>query len=221
MDDAYRKIAPVYDAVTSVFLRGPRRALVDACARFGVRRALDVGCGTGVLAAMMRERVDVVVGLDKSAAILGMGTGRRPASDAGGKSARPAGAPEATPARPFFIQGDAAHPPFAPGSFDALLYALILHETMADADALLDAGFALAPLALILEWRMPERNLDLLCASWVHVIERLAGKEHYRQFRAFMKSGGVRGLARRVGANVLSERALAGNSLVLAVLHRQ
>lgn len=35
-----------------------------------------------------------------------------------------------------------------------------------------------------------------------------------------MGGGGVRGLARRVGARILEERALAGNSLVLAVLRR-
>ena len=208
VDDAYRAIAPVYDAVTSAFLRGPRRALAEVCAGLGARRVLDVGCGTGILAAMIQERTDIVVGIDQSVAMLAAGRGKHPAGSVG------------KAARPFFIQGNAAYPPFVPGSFDALLYALMLHETMADADSLLDAGFALAPLALILEWRMPERNLDLLCASWVHIIERLAGREHYRQFRAFMKNGGVRGLARRVGAHVLEERALAGNSLILAVLHR-
>ena len=218
--DAYRHIAPVYDAVTASFLRSPRRALAEACARLGARRVLDVGCGTGTLAAMLRERADFAVGLDRSAAMLAAGArGRREraANDGGGQ--RPGGSGQES-RRPLFVLGDAANPPFAPGSFDALLYALILHETTADADALLEAGFALAPLALVLEWRMPERNIDALCAAWVHIIERLAGREHYRQFRAFMRAGGVRGLARRVGASILGERALAGNSLVLAVLRR-
>ena len=220
MMDAYRHIAPVYDAVTASFLRGPRRALAETCAGLGTRRVLDMGCGTGTLATMLREQADFAVGLDRSAAMLKAGArGRREraADDSGGRRPDDAGR---EPRRPLFVLGDAANPPFAPGSFDALLYALILHETTADAAALLEAGFALAPLALILEWRMPERNLDTLCTFWTHIIERLAGREHYRQFRAFMRAGGVRGLARRVGASILSERALAGNSLVLAVLRR-
>lgn len=220
MMDAYRHIAPVYDAVTASFLRGPRRALAETCAVLGARRVLDMGCGTGTLAAMLREQTDFAVGLDRSDAMLAAGarSRRERAADHGaGQDSNDAGQKSR---QPLFVLGDAANPPFAPGSFDALVYALILHETTADADALLEAGFALAPLAVILEWRMPERNLDMICAAWVHIIERLAGREHYRQFRAFMRAGGVRGLARRVGADILSERPLAGSSLVLAVLRR-
>lgn len=213
--DAYRNIAPVYDAVTRAFLRGPRLILAETCARLGARRVLDAGCGTGLLAALVRERTEFVVGLDRSAAMLAAGSGKR-----GERPARDSGAFGKNVPQPLFVQGDGAFPPFSTGSFDALIYSLILHETTADAGALLEAGFALAPLALVLEWRLPERNLDLVCASWVHIIERLAGREHYRQFRAFMGGGGVRGLARRVGARILEERALAGNSLVLAVLRR-
>ena len=220
MADAYRHIAPVYDAVTGSFLRGPRRALAETCAGLGVRRVLDVGCGTGTLAAMLLEQTDFAVGLDRSDAMLAEGELRRREWAANNGGGRRPGSAGRESRRPLFVLGDAANPPFVPGSFDALLYALILHETTADADALLEAGFALAPLALVLEWRMPERNLDALCAAWVHIIERLAGREHYRQFRAFMRAGGVRGLARRVGASILSERPLAGNSLVLAVLRR-
>ena len=215
--DAYKTIAPVYDAVTGAFLRKPRKMIVEACAALKAWRVLDVGCGTGVLAAMLREgRTELVAGLDRSDAMLA----------AGSRKNAPLPAPAvsrsgASPAQSLFVRGDAAFPPFKPGSFDALVYALILHETTADADALVKAGFALAPLALILEWRMPERNLDVLAASWVHGIERLAGREHYRQFRAFMQTGGVRGLALRVGARIVSERALAGNSLVLATLRQE
>ena len=220
MMDEYRRIAPVYDAATAFFLRGPRRALAETCAGLGARRVLDVGCGTGALSAMLRKRTDFAVGLERSAAMLKAGaSGRRKRAADHGGGRHPGGAGREQ-FRPLFVQGDAANPPFAPGSFDALVYALILHETTADADALLDAGFALAPLALVLEWRMPERNLDVICAAWVHIIERLAGQKHYRQFRAFMRAGGVRGLARRVGASILEERTLAGNSLVLAVLRR-
>ena len=220
MTDAYRHIAPVYDAVTASFLRGPRRALAETCAGLGARRVLDMGCGTGTLAAMLREQTDFAVGLDRSDAMLAAGVRGRRERAANDSGVQHPARPGQESRRPLFVLGDAADPPFVPGSFDALLYALILHETTADADALLEAGFALAPLALVLEWRMPERNLDALCAAWVHIIERLAGREHYRQFRAFMRAGGVRGLARRVGASILSERPLAGNSLVLAVLRR-
>lgn len=225
--DPYRTIAPFYDACTEALLRAPRRLMVEVCVRAGARRLLDMGCGTGALAAMARERADQVVGLDRSAFMLAAGSRKRAAESSRRAADRPENgsggrndAGGTVSARLAFVRGDAAYPPFAPGSFDALLYSLMLHETEADALHLLDTGFRLAPLAVILEWRMPERNLDVLATSWVHVVERLAGRGHYARFRAFMRDGGVRGLARRAGADILSERALAGNSLVLAVLRR-
>lgn len=202
--DAYSRIAPFYDVCTAAFLHKARKKLAAVCARLCVRRVLDAGCGTGALTRMLGEEADLAVGMDISPAMLQIARNRRKKSD--------------TPGAPLFVLADATAPPFAKRSFDAAIFALVLHETRADADAMLRAGFSLAPRLLVLEWRMPERNLDYLVSAWVPLVERLAGKEHYRSFRAFLRAGGIRGLARRNRAEVVLEQPLAGGALCLAVL---
>lgn len=200
MNDPYSGIAPYYDAATAAFLRGPRRAVAGACAALGARRILDMGCGTGRLFPFL-SGADLAVGLDASAAMLA----ERRRGIAAGSNA-------------FFVAADGANPPFAPGSFDLVTCCLLLHESGERAEPLLTSALSLAPRALVLEWRMPERNLDYLRTFWVHGIERLAGRDHYRSFRRFMRLGGLNGLAQRCGARLAAERVLAGGSLVLALL---
>lgn len=196
--DPYARIAPWYDAATSAFLRGPRKRMAEICAALGARRILDLGCGTGrLLDFLPRGSAEMAVGLDISPAML---------------ARRPPGA------QAFFVAADGTLPPFAPGSFDLVICCLLLHESGGRDQDLLAASFALAPKVLVLEWRMPERNLDYAHAFWVHGIERLAGREHYKNFRRFMRLGGLNGLAQRSGAWFLTETALAGGSLVLALL---
>ena len=203
--DEYQKVAHLYDALTARFLRGPRRKILLFCRASKVERVLDVGCGTGILAGMLAKRAVLVAGMEASPAMLRMAVQNAEARQGSLNSG------------PYFVLADARRPPFKPSSFDLTVISLMLHECL-DPEAVLRETLALAPRVLVLEWRMPERNLDLVLTAWVHVVERLAGKRHYAAFRRFMQGGGIRGLAARAGARILSERALAGNSLVLAEL---
>lgn len=202
--DEYRSIARWYDGITAAYLREPRRALADLCLEMGAARVLDVGCGTGAFLAMLRERVPFAVGLDASRAMLARA--RCP------QFPRRAVAP--------LVLGAGEHPPFAAQSFDAVVFAMVLHESEAGAERLLNEAFTLSPLALVLDWRVSGRWRDILAAPWIPVIERLAGKRHYRSFCRFRRAGGLRGLARRTGAVIVRERVLNRGALVLAALSR-
>lgn len=198
--DAYAGIARWYDTVTAFFLRGPRREMVRLCHDRGIRRVLDVGCGTGVLANSLAAAGLDVVCLDASPAMLAVAATQLPST-----------VPCLMGATPL---------PFFEGSFDAVILSLVLHESDEEPEGLLAEALRVAPLCLVLEWRMPERNLDFLSQPLVHAVERLAGKRHYRQFCRFVRNGYVHGTAHRVGAVVTSERPLLAGSMVLATLAR-
>lgn len=203
--DNYENIARFYDMVTAFFLEKARTAAVDICRETGARRILDVGCGTGIMAQKLMRSGNTVVGLDSSPAML---------SIAGKTLTR-------NKQSPVFVFADAGHPPFQPGSFDLALYSLILHESSSDAEDLLQAGFQLAPLALVLEWRLPVSFFDRASLIWRHVIERMAGSGHYQRFCHFLEHGGVHGIARRSEASVIAERAIAATGLSLFLLRKK
>lgn len=203
--DPYERIAPVYDFVATAYLRGMHDRMAEMCERYGVRRIVDIGCGTGLLTARLARSFPFVAGLDLSKAMLRRARNKNNSG------------------QPFpLVRGSALEPPFAPRSFDAVTYSLMLHEAAdGQAERMLEAGFSLAPLVFVLEWRSPERNLDYLLTSWSHGVEFMAGLEHYRGFRAFMRRGGVYGLALRAGAVVKEAVSLRMGSFILAVLERQ
>jgi SAM-dependent methyltransferase len=200
--DPYKVIAPVFDTVTRAFLSKPRARIIKLCQEYETKRVLDMGCGTGALLSQMLNSGVLAVGADLSTAMLARALAKR---DAWGN------------ALPL-LQMNGLHPSFKTGSFDALIYCLMLHETGPAMDEILRHGFALAPLAFVLEWRSPERNLDYPVTAWISVVERLAGKAHYQSYRRFISQGGIYGLAHRAGAKIEQAETLRAGSLVLAVL---
>ena len=205
--DPYQHIAPVYDTITAKAMTYSRKAMAARCAQLQATRVLDVGCGTGKLVQYLCTQGFFAVGMDASPARLRAEVTRNRAK---GRHAPPLPC----------VQANAAHPPFAPNSFDIVVFSLVLHETGENPVALLQQGLQLAPRALVLEWRAPERNLDYLLCLWPHLIERMAGKEHYAHFRAFIRQGGMAGVAHRAGARITHCQRLAAHSMGLYTLER-
>jgi SAM-dependent methyltransferase len=197
--DDYARIARWYDRAARP-LRPFRRRIAALCAENGWRAILDYGCGAGEQIALLRQSGAAVTGLDLSPSMLAVARGR-------------------FPDKPGLVRGTFPAP-FADGSFDAVLLSLVLHETAAGAGNMLRDALRLAPRALVLEWRMPERNLDYPGQIVAHCIERLAGREHYRRFRRFAAAGWLRGTARREGIGLRWETREAGGLLTLALAEK-
>lgn len=196
--DRYAGIARWYDLTASRALCSVHERIVALCAERGFARVLDVGCGTGRLAAKLHAKGICVTGMDASPAML----------------ARAAHDHAFSPDVPLVLGGMPL--PFAPCSFDAAVLSLVLHESDEDPETLMTEALRVAPVCVVLEWRMPERNLDYLAQPLVHAIERIAGKEHYARFRHFASGGYAHGAAMRAGACVISEEAFKAATLVLA-----
>ena len=71
---ADRRLAAVYDSLEGE--RDDLDAYLAIVEEFGARAVVDVGCGTGTLACLLAERGLDVVGVDPSAASLGVARGK-------------------------------------------------------------------------------------------------------------------------------------------------
>jgi protein-S-isoprenylcysteine O-methyltransferase Ste14 len=148
-------LTPFYDLVAR--LTGDRRfkqRLVEMARIAPGHAVLDVGCGTGTLALLVKQTCPGarVVGLDVDPRILGIA--RR-------KVARHGGGVE-------LFQGSATAPPLPPGSFDRVLTTLVLHhlttaqkrDALRAMHALLRAGGELH----VADWGKPHNPLMRIAA---------------------------------------------------------
>jgi ubiquinone/menaquinone biosynthesis C-methylase UbiE len=115
----FDRIAPVYDRTRGPLDEVTAQALADALAARGVSRLLEIGVGTGRIAAPLGARGLTVTGLDASRAMMAQ--------------ARAKGIPR-------LLVGTAYRLPFRSHSFDGVLMAHVLHLLEAPAAALGEAA---------------------------------------------------------------------------------
>lgn len=112
----------------------------------------------------------------------------------------------------------AARLPFGDGAFDAVVACMVLHALpLSLADAVLKELGRAAPLVIVADYCLPERNLALPAAALVRVAQRVAGGERYRRFRRFMAAGALEGLVGRHGLRLEARIHMLGGAAMAAV----
>ena len=101
------------------------QALAAALGEGGLGRLLDIGTGTGRMAELLAEKADHIVALDKSLAMLRVARAKLQHISADRVEVR---------------QGDFVSLPFAPASFDTVLFHQVLHFAHSPAAALYEAA---------------------------------------------------------------------------------
>jgi ubiquinone/menaquinone biosynthesis C-methylase UbiE len=118
---SYDRLTAIYDPVIRVGTREnlSKERLIDQAAPAPGMRVLDVGCGTGTLAIMLKQRHPgvEVVGLDGDPEMLG--PGRRKAAEAG--------------VEVKLDEGLSFDLPYEDGSFDRVVSSLFFHHLKRDA----------------------------------------------------------------------------------------
>lgn len=171
-----------YDPATALFLDPIRRLVRDALRRLGAGRVLDVCCGTGRQTLMLRRAGLHALGVDASPAMLAV-------------------AHKTVGDRSPFARMDARRLAFADATFDAACITLALHEN-AEPDRLAMAREmerVTRPGGHLLMVDYTAATTGGMAGLLVPLAERLAGAEHYRNYRDFMLRKGVAGLCRRLG----------------------
>jgi SAM-dependent methyltransferase len=141
---------------------------------------LDVGCGTGRLAWQLSERCRLVHGIDPPPRNIARATrvweGR----------GKPTGVR-------FSVAALEDHTPHSETPYDYAVVSYVLHELdEAERVPMLRSLGAMARRLILADYRVPRRRGIMDTAT--EVVEFLAGREHYRGFRSFVRAGGLRTL---------------------------
>jgi len=165
-------------------------------------RIIDVACGTGALVMAMARKAGHVTGIDLSEENIAAARGwahRREADNV------------------VFEVRDAADLSCYHGEeFDMAITSMAVHQFDSDlAIKVLAEMKRIARRVLIVDYyhHMPRgwgRSV-----AWG--IERMAGGEHYRNFRTFMQLGGIHHFTRQAGITLISEMTRAGGVFVVAL----
>jgi ubiquinone/menaquinone biosynthesis C-methylase UbiE len=174
-----------YDAalVQRLTYRPPQNAVLAELRRAGSRAVLDVGCGTGLLTARIREELapERLVGCDFSRGMLEQAAGRDPAL--------------------AWIQADALRLPFADRGFDAVVSTEAFHWFPDPERALRELHRVLAPKGrLMLAFVNPP-------AQWQSDLARLASRLLGEPAR-WPTRARLRGQLRSAGFRVDAQRAV-------------
>lgn len=175
-----------YSTAIDPFLRNIRSFIPDFGGIKPGERVLDVCSGSGAQVGEYRKRGILGFGLDLSPDMLSLS---RRLYD------------PALPSDSYFTEADARHLPFADASFDYTSTTLALHDKPAQTclEILAEMKRVVKPegYILIADYTCP---LPASFPGWIiRTIERLAGGEHYRNFRHYLKHGGVPALFEELG----------------------
>jgi ubiquinone/menaquinone biosynthesis C-methylase UbiE len=196
--DAYGGIAKFYDRVIDPINAPLRDAAIRLAGPTESTTVLDVGCGTGSFVAAFLEAGASASGLDLSDAMLAIARERIPNGE--------------------FHTGDATAMPFDDGTFDLTCASLFLHELEPDIrdGVLREMARITAPggRLLVIDYRIG----SLRVKGWVSrtvstVAERFAGRDHYRNWRTFMKEGGIPAAVERSGMSIDQAKIAAGGNM--------
>lgn len=202
--DPYAGIAPAFDVSVGPLLGPVYRGICLTALHGESRKVLDMGCGTGALCRLLDRAGGPqmrVAGVDSSPAML--------------EQARAHG-----PGRIEYVQGNAAQTGFKQASFDTVTICLALHENKPDViKGMLDEAKRVATSEgrLIVADHAHGSGLRGVVYSLAALpVERLAGINHYRMYRRFMKEGGVTQCLFRHGFRVEQTHSFYGGTVAVA-----
>jgi len=172
----YDFVSKIYDPLLFVFLYPIRKKLIQELKSFQDKKILDLCCGTGdQLKRMAKKGFENLHGLDISEAML--------------KLARKKPDPNI-----HFYQEDAGNTRFEAESFDTIMISFAIHEKEREVQEkmLFEAERVLKKdgLLVIVDYQM-EQKTNGVAKKLIGLIEWIAGKTHYANYKNYVKNKGL------------------------------
>jgi len=188
----------VYDGTIGRALRGIRHEVADLIRKERLFPVLDLCCGTGAQLRLFQHPLRL--GLDIDGRMLIHARRKCPAA--------------------HFMRADASRIPIRGGTLGGVIVSYALHEKdgktrremMAEIRRVLHPNGRLILIDFDPPWNLASR------IGWIatFAIERMAGGEHFRNGRDFIRAGGLSEFVREQGLEILRDRPMElGNSRLL------
>lgn len=143
-------------------------------------KVIDIACGTGALSFHLANSGHIVTGVDIDSSMIRYANKKRKESDV--RNLR-------------FIQADASGLKiFKDKEFDYSVMTLALHQfSLAIKEQVLREAIRISKKIIIADYAFPQP--DNFYGKAITLIERIAGKEHFSNFKAYIEAGGIKGIA--------------------------
>lgn len=162
--------------------------------------AVDIGCGTGALAMQLSGRCEKVIGIDRSRLMIRQA--HRTSAERGIDNLR-------------LICSDAlsALDRLEEPRVDCAVFSMMLHEIAPESRLeLILRARRIAGRILFADYRIPLRRL--LCAP-ILIVERMAGREHFRNFLNFSRTRGLSPLIQAADLTVSHRKTIFGGNVCI------
>jgi ubiquinone/menaquinone biosynthesis C-methylase UbiE len=199
----YTLIAPLYDTLLRPFVKSVRRDVLKTALRLQPQNILDVACGTGDQLRLLTKNGIKAVGVDLSEAMLRICRRKNPAAAC--------------------LLQDAASMAFRDERFSLAMISFALHETgWKSAAAILDEIHrVLRPSGHLLVVDYSDfRKTPFYTRQAIYVIEFMAGRRHFKNFRTYRRKGGLNALIKGHRFRPVASIHHASRSIDLRLLQR-
>jgi len=205
MKDQYKNIASLYDKIFEPLNRGLRKIGMKMYPVKAGMDVLDIGCGTGAHLKLYQTEKCNVFGIDLSEAMLKIAEKKL------GNNA-------------YLKLCDASNTSFSNNQFDLILISTVLHEMPQQirVDVLNETKRILKKegrLLLIDFHTGPIKKFKGIYSKIIITIsEIVAGREHYKNYRHFIKNGGLPELIEALGFKIEDKKIVSGGNFGIFLL---
>lgn len=188
ISDEYQKTAAIYDFLFSGALKPIRSNIKSFFEQHQAKTILDLCCGTGEQLRLFKGSEMLLTGVDLSQAML-------------------ARARQVSPESIRYLEIDASNLPFPDSSYDGIIICLALHEKPAEQHEAIfrEACRLVKPegYIVIADYSIPPAPFKstIVGKILIPIIERLAGINHFTNYKYWIKNGGIHGFLEREQAN--------------------
>jgi ubiquinone/menaquinone biosynthesis C-methylase UbiE len=205
MKDQYKNIAKWYDKIFESMNSGLRKIGLKMYPAHAGMKVLDIGCVTGAHLKLYQKAECDVFGIDLSEAMINVARKKL------GEQA-------------ILIHGSATNIEFENDQFDLILSSTVLHEMPQKVreDVLKEARRVLKKdgRILLIDFHIgPIRKLrGIYSKIIISISEVLAGREHFRNYRHFIRNDAIPGLINPMGFEVVEQKIVSGGNFGIFLL---